>query len=203
MAIIYTALVIIISLAGLPVIAKDAGIHSWKQCLIIYIVLVTANLTVFFVSYDQADILALINSFVSLFFAVWLSVEDIVKHQLPNRILAAWLIIRVPLVLISLVTERSLSVVIDSIFGAVVVGALLLVIHILSKSALGSGDVKLGFAIGFAFALKTAFFAVVTGFLICALYAVFRLLLRSKKSKAALPLGPFMFAGIIVACIFT
>lgn len=198
MLIINTALVIIFSLTELPIIVANTEINSWKRYVVIGLVLVITNLVVFFDDDGVASVLVLINRLSTVFFAVWLSIEDIDSHLLPNGILAVWLIFRAILILITSIVENSINAVISSGTGAATIGILMLGIRILSKRALGSGDVKLGVAMGFALAFKTALFAVIIGFFLCALYSVFQMLIRSKNCKTQLPLGPFWFVGIII-----
>jgi leader peptidase (prepilin peptidase)/N-methyltransferase len=140
----------------------------------------------------------LINALVAIFFMAWLSITDIREHRLPNKIILAWVSCRIPLLGLSVIAEQSWSVVYGSIIGAIIIGAIMLAIYILSKKSLGGGDVKLGFAIGFALTLESAVLAIILGFLFAACFAAFRFLLRRESRMDALPLGAFFFAGVVV-----
>jgi prepilin signal peptidase PulO-like enzyme (type II secretory pathway) len=142
----------------------------------------------------QPEVLSYI---VTAVFMIWLSVTDGLRHKLPNRIILAWILCRAFLISMIVYVEGSAIVIIQSLFGALVMGVAFFVIYILSKKALGAGDVKYAFAMGFSLLLNHAFWAAVCGFIICALYAVLRLIFDRANAKNPLPLGPFLFLGSV------
>ena len=147
------------------------------------------------------NILDTINTVVAVIFALWLSFMDIKKRQLPNKIIVLWLIARLIIVIITTITQRSFTVIQDSVIGAVAIGLILLILRAVTQKALGGGDVKLGIAIGFTIGFLAAFITISIGFILCALYAALRYAVRRNNRNEALPLGPFWFAGIIIAYI--
>ena len=150
---------------------------------------------------ENFTVIELLNSFTTMFFMTWLAITDFYKFKLPNKIIGSWIICRTALIAASVVAEGSLSIVFSSIGGAVFIGTMLLAIHLLSKEMLGGGDVKLGFAMGFALMFEAAFLAVVLGLLFAAAFEAFRILLRSKNLMSNLPLGVFLFFGVIGAYV--
>ena len=132
---------------------------------------------------------------------VWLSVTDILWYKLPNKIILAWVICRTVLIFMLAYAEKSVAVIIQSLIGAFVMGFAFFVIYIISKKALGAGDVKYAFAMGLSLLLYHAFWAAVCGLVLCGTYAAFRILVNRKREIRELPLGPFLFMGSVFVLV--
>jgi Flp pilus assembly protein protease CpaA len=153
----------------------------------------------FYRYYGEIAITEFITCFITVFFMLWLSVTDIKGFLLPNKILLIWLAARVPLMALTGVIEWSLVVPLYSIIGACIMGLLFLVMYYVSRRTLGGGDVKLSFVLGLSLTLTNIFNAVFYGLIICALFAVVCLIIKKLNKKDVIPLGPFLFAGTVIA----
>ena len=74
---------------------------------------------------------------------------------------------------------------------------LLFLIYVLSKHAIGLGDVKLFGMIGFYLQICDTFSVLFLGVVIAAFLAVFMLLAKKCQKESTLPLAPFILAGYI------
>lgn len=141
----------------------------------------------------------LLSCFVTVFFMLWLAATDFTGFLLPNNIILAWLVCRLFLMLASGILEWDLYIPVYSILGALVIGLLFVLMYYVSKRTLGGGDIKLSFVLGLSLTLTNIFNAVFFGLVICTLFAGVCLLLKKLNRKDFLPLGPFLFAGTLMA----
>lgn len=131
-----------------------------------------------------------------------LSVIDLEHRRLPNRIVypsaataAAW-------IAIADIRSGSLSVV-DAAIGAAAFGGGLLLVAILSRGGMGLGDVKFAGLIGLvvgAVDLRSVAVAAGAAIIFGGLSAVVALL-RGAGRRSALPFGPMLSAGALVAVV--
>ncbi|MCG9479659.1 MAG: prepilin peptidase [Actinomycetia bacterium] len=74
----------------------------------------------------------------------------------------------------------------------------MLIIHLIYPKGMGMGDVKLALMVG-AFLVKSVIVALFAGFLIGSIYGLVLIATRKKKFKQAIPFGPFISLGSIIA----
>jgi leader peptidase (prepilin peptidase)/N-methyltransferase len=139
----------------------------------------------------------------ALLFMVLLAVSVIdVKHRIvPNRIVYPALIGFALLIAIGSIVERQLDVAAAGI-GLLAYGGALLLVAIVSPGGMGMGDVKLAGLIGMVLgALGLRYVAVAAGLSILAggLGAIGLLVFTRASRKQAIPFGPYLAAGAIVA----
>ena len=125
---------------------------------------------------------------------VIINVSDIAYMLIPNKILLFFL----PLVIIGRIISP-LDPIWDSIVGAVVGFAILLLIAIVSKGGMGGGDIKLFFLLGLVLGtyntLLTLFLASVIGMVV----GIVVLTVRGQGRKTPVPFGPSIaLAAMIV-----
>lgn len=90
----------------------------------------------------------------------------------------------------------------DLIFGAVFGFILLFLIAIVSKGGMGGGDIKLFFVIGLVLGFKQTLITFMIATLFGAVYGVFGILIGKHKKKEAIPFGPFIAVGAILAYFY-
>jgi leader peptidase (prepilin peptidase)/N-methyltransferase len=144
-----------------------------------------------------------------LFFVVvgvWLSAVDIRLRILPNRVVVPAAGIGLVLLLAATtidgasegVAQHALRVVI----GGVVLFGVFLVLALISPRGLGMGDVKFAGFVGIYLASdgwRTLLIGAAAGFVGAAIVGVVLLVLRRTTLGAAIPFGPMMFLGALVA----
>lgn len=88
---------------------------------------------------------------------------------------------------------------IGAIFGIILFGGLFL----LSKGrGMGMGDVKLAGALGFFIGWPDAFIALISSFIIGAIFSLILIGLKRKTMKDFIPFGPFMAFGVVLIYLF-
>jgi leader peptidase (prepilin peptidase)/N-methyltransferase len=70
------------------------------------------------------------------------------------------------------------------------------------KEGMGMGDVKLMAAVGPILGVQLTLFSLLAAIWICALYAVFLLVMKKQEKSGYLPFGPFLAVGCMVAVFF-
>lgn len=139
----------------------------------------------------------------ALFFMVLLAVAVIdVSHRIvPNRIVYPALIVFALLVAVGAAVGDQLNLATSAI-GLFAYGGALLLVAIVSPGGMGMGDVKLATLIGLVIgALGLRYVAVAAGLGILAggLGAVILLVFTRASRKQAIPFGPYLAAGAILA----
>ncbi|TKC15621.1 prepilin peptidase [Robertmurraya kyonggiensis] len=90
----------------------------------------------------------------------------------------------------------------DSILGAAIGFALLLLIAIISKGGMGGGDIKLFAVVGFVVGTKVLLLSFFLATLLGAVIGGIGLLLKIVKKGKPIPFGPFIAAGTLLAYYF-
>lgn len=123
------------------------------------------------------------------------------KQIIPNEILIVLLIVRT-LILTGecLYAGRYwMSVIIAAVMGFMIGGGIFLVCYLLTRGAIGAGDVKLfavlGYFVGSGMIFGTVFLIV----LLSAFYSIGMLIMRKTTLKKEIPFAPFVFFGTVLA----
>ena len=141
-----------------------------------------------------------------IWLSVTLSIIDFRELRLPNKyVYPAYAIVTAGLLLPAVVEGQW------DAFGAAMVCALagfaiFMLMHAVYPSGLGMGDVKLAGIIGMItgwVSWSTAIVALMLAFLLSAIVSIVLLVTRKATMKSALPFGPFMLGGAILAVAFT
>lgn len=86
----------------------------------------------------------------------------------------------------------------NSILGLVLSSSLIIIIIIVSKGAMGWGDVTLIGSLGFILGLKNIFLTIFLSFLLGAIISVILLATKIKGRKDPIPFGPFIVLGFFI-----
>lgn len=133
-----------------------------------------------------------------------LALYDLRWFLLPNKIVFPLIGLAVLQVIVICSYTKDMSILLDSIGGAVVVAGIFYILFQLSKGTwIGGGDVKLGIVLGLLAG------GVIEGFLllfvasIAGLLASLPLFIQGKANrKTQLPFGPLLIVGTIVVVLF-
>ena len=90
----------------------------------------------------------------------------------------------------------------DSLWGFLAGGLIFLAIAIVSKGAMGGGDIKLVSVLGFILGLKKTLLHIFLSFLIGAIFSLCLLLSGKKGRKDAIPFGPFINIAFIIVILY-
>ena len=91
----------------------------------------------------------------------------------------------------------------NSFVPGIIALLLLCLLYRISRSGLGMGDIKIFTALAFFTGMYGFCVTLLFSFLLCALCSLPVLLLKKKKLKDALPLGPFIYLGFGLAAILS
>lgn len=97
----------------------------------------------------------------------------------------------------SILLSPSISHVVLSVLGALLGGGLLLLLAVITKGAIGGGDIKLMFALGLLFGPADVITLMMLSFALAALVSIGLLITKKKGMKDFIPLGP----AIVIAAL--
>lgn len=128
----------------------------------------------------------------------WLTVIDVKTHKLPNRIIYPWLLVALMLFALAAVTTWQWASLATAVAGAILHFAIYVVLWLLSRRAVGMGDVKLAAVLGIYLGwcgLLLVPVAVLAAFVLGTLYSLAGMAVGKLTLKSRIPFGPMMIAG--------
>jgi len=142
-----------------------------------------------------------------LFFAALLviSVIDLEHLIVPNRVLYPALAASVPLLLLAAAAGDDWGALRRAAIGGLAAFGALFLVHIVSPRGMGFGDVRLAGLIGVYegwLGVGHIFLALFLGFVLGALVGVGLIVAGHKGRRDAIPFGPFMAAGAVIAVLW-
>jgi leader peptidase (prepilin peptidase)/N-methyltransferase len=91
------------------------------------------------------------------------------------------------------------SIFFSSILGAISVGGFFLFWVLVSKGKwMGTGDIKIGILLGLTFGIYQLFTTLFLTFFVGAIVAIILMILKKKKLKSEIPLGPFLTGAAFI-----
>lgn len=155
-------------------------------------------------SWTAVSLLLFCASFIC--FGVLLSVTDVKEHRLPNRLLLRWVVLSALLLLgLSIVRGEYLPL-LNAGLGAFILGVAYLLLALISRGAMGMGDVKLAIVLGLNlgyFSLSALFLASLSAFVLASLVVLSGMIAGKLNAKSAVAFGPFMILGAAFALLMT
>lgn len=133
---------------------------------------------------------------------------DYTEHRIPNRILWILLLVRSFFLLVEIIWRGiagsegwRFTNLFRSCVGLLVGLAIMLLVYVVSRHAIGMGDVKLSAVIGFFMGMTGWYIAMIFGSILAAGFSIVQLIRKKMKLKDEIPLGPFLAAGVVIAVI--
>lgn len=87
----------------------------------------------------------------------------------------------------------------EALYGAGVLLVIMLLLYFVSRGGMGEGDVKLAPALGIWLGLEQGLLCLLLAFVSGGIVGALLLMCRRGKLKQAIPFGPFLCAGAVVA----
>lgn len=131
---------------------------------------------------------------------------DAHTHRLPRRLSYAIFGVGFPLLVVAAIVENDLSRIVSSALGVVVATGLIGFLYWIGRGAMGGGDVRLAPVIGLYagwISVQTVILAVVTSFLLAAIFALVLLVVGRAKRRDDIPLGPFLACGTLAVFVYS
>ena len=167
------------------------GVHfSWQYPLIEFITGVLFVLI--WLKHGSSG--AALSGWVLVALLVTISAIDFYHLIIPNGLILAGLGLGVPLLLIQ--SGESLKL---GVFSMLAAGLFMLIIALISRGGMGGGDIKLAALLGLYLGPQNAGVALFLAFMIGGIVALFLLAARIKGRKDAIPFGPYLALGAIIA----
>lgn len=126
--------------------------------------------------------------------------KDAREKIIPNRWLAYILVCRIILFAAEIVCfpDLWLENVTFILFGGAISGAVFLVAYVISRHAIGMGDVKLFAVIGLCLGFRTTYLVMIMSLILSAFYGVGMVLRKKKSMKDEIAFGPFIAVGTFI-----
>ena len=136
---------------------------------------------------------------------VVLAVIDLEHKLLPNRIVYPSVVVGAIALIFAALIDGDIERLRPALYGAATFGGFLFVVAFIYPAGMGGGDVKLavllGMFLGYVGGVGVTLVGMFLSFLIGAVLGVAVMLLSGGGRKTAVPFGPFLAAGTIVAII--
>ncbi len=132
-----------------------------------------------------------------LAFLVPVGLKDAREKTIPNRWLVYILVCRGVLFLGELLSFPDLRVenIRFVLYGGLLSAIIFFAAYVLSRHAVGMGDVKLFAVIGMCLGFRVTYLVMLTSLILSALYGGCMVLRKKKSLKDEIPFGPFIAAG--------
>jgi leader peptidase (prepilin peptidase) / N-methyltransferase len=142
-----------------------------------------------------------------VFFASLLaiSVIDLDHYIIPNRVIYPTLAVTIPLLVVAAAADGSWGHLRNAAIGGVAGFGVLLAIHVAVPRGMGFGDVRLAGVIGMMLGwlgLRYLFLGLFLAFLLASVIGVALIAARLRSRKDAVPFGPFMAMGAVLAVLW-
>jgi leader peptidase (prepilin peptidase)/N-methyltransferase len=134
-------------------------------------------------------------------FAIPLAVTDARQHRLPNRILLLAIPAGLLVLTLTVAVAGDWPALVPILVGGAGTFLGLLVLALISRGALGMGDVKLGLFTGAYLGWigwGAILWGTVLGLVLAGCYATVLLLLRRAHRQTPIPLGPFLLSAVAI-----
>lgn len=135
---------------------------------------------------------------------VAVAVIDLEHLIVPNRIVAATLVVSVPLLALAALAEGDWPSFGTALLGALAGGGGLLVVNLVSPQGLGMGDVKLAIVLGLFLGwidLGHVLLGLFLGFLLGAVGGVVLILAKQRTRRDHVPFAPYLAGGAVLAVL--
>ena len=153
---------------------------------------------------DHMDWVEMAFAGTALWFLYVLSVTDLRRKIVPNRLLLWMGGIFLGLTGLSFLggAEAGLERLILAGIGSVLMGLVFLIAYFLSRRQLGGGDVKLVALMGLYLTAMRIVGAVFYGLLLCSIFSIIQMVRKKLGRKDGVPLVPFLFIGTFLCYLF-
>ena len=117
------------------------------------------------------------------------SLTDLLERRVPNRLTAALALYD---------TAQAALIALNGLVGLVIAAVVMLAVYFVSRKGLGGGDVKLMCAAGLYLGYDGALTALLYGSVLAAVTALALIVAKKISVKDAIPLVPFLYAGMLL-----
>ncbi len=133
------------------------------------------------------------------------TLNDLKEKRVPNKLVLIMLGLWPATLAIGFVENAKMleTLLFQGLFGAVVIGAMLLFLYICSRKQIGGGDIKFMIVAALYLGFDVILTATLFGSILASVFAVALLLLKKIDKKGTIPLIPFLYTGILLVLAYT
>lgn len=122
------------------------------------------------------------------------------SKRIPNKLLILLIVIRTIFLIMECIFYYDiwLTVIITFFMGAFIGGGIFLFCYLITRGAVGAGDVKLLTVVGYYLGSGVIFTDIFLAVVLSAVYSVLKLILRKTILKEEIPFAPFVYVGTML-----
>lgn len=175
---------------------------SHKKYYILTVVMFVIAILVFLYSYYYSEQVFL-KAFMNAEVTIWLITVGYIDWKegiIPNQMILTGIIFWGILSLLEILIAHTMwqKVLFFSLIGGGLCGGILFIVAIITKSALGMGDVKMFFVIGLLYGLSNTYAILFFSIFVMAIVSLVLLLMKKVTKKTAVPMAPFVAFGFLI-----
>lgn len=148
----------------------------------------------------QYGVLKIARYFILFWSLVAIAWIDQGSKKIPNEAVLFLFFARTLILLLECLFYRDywISILESASMGFLLSGGMFLLCFLISKGAIGAGDVKLVAALGYYLGMGAVFTAIFLTVVVAAAYGMIALLLKKASLKQEIPFAPFILAGTVI-----
>ncbi len=168
-------------------ISRQYPIVELLTAIILTLIYIKFNLSIFFIKYSLLSLLLIVISFIDYYHKI-----------IPDKLIVLGLLIGISLHIL----YPNLDELINSAIGLSIGGGIFLMIAVLTNGAMGGGDIKLMGMLGFMLGWKWILLITLLSFIIGAIISVALMILGLKSRKDYIPFGPFIAIATFITILY-
>lgn len=129
---------------------------------------------------------------------------DLLTHRLPRQVSYSILGAGLPFLIMAAVLEDESERIVWVFLGLLMATAIMAVLYLIGRGALGAGDVRLAPTLGAFLGLhgpRAVFYGIFLGFVLATVVSIVLLALKRLDRKDEVPMGPFLMIGTLIMFI--
>ena len=173
---------------------------SW---LVVVCIVILFFSTSFFLTFNCSNWLNFSKLIILSFVVSSSAFVDLRKKIIPNHLVLFGLVARIVVYIIEFIySEAFKQILINDLIGFAIGFGILFLSAVLSKQAVGFGDVKLFGVIGLMSGAICTFSTLILSLLTSSVVSIIMIVLKKRSKKDSLPFGPFILVGYFFTLIF-
>lgn len=148
---------------------------------------------------------SLLRNLMLIYTLFLISVTDLKKKIIPNRLIIFLMILRIPFLAVeAYMNSENVNIVLRSAFiGFTIALFIMLVMMVISRKSIGAGDVKLYAVLGLYIGAENILSVMLFSFIYSAIIGLALMAFKKVKAKDTIPMAPFVFLATLTYFVFT
>ena len=158
------------------------------------------------VTFHSSSLLEALTWILFVALGVALSAIDIKLHRLPDALTGASALSLLLLIIAQSIANSDSAIIFSAIITGTIVFTCFFLLRVISRGGMGLGDVKFSFSTGLltgSYSTTTTIVSLYATFIASGIVALWLILRKKGNSKSRIPLGPYLFAGVVVSYLLT